>query len=75
MLGLTWEVAVLHHEGVGGQLGFHFLSSGLCKHRIPRPLLGCVRQRDAFGLGIVLCVCGFLCLEVTFIAALSGKAA
>lgn len=28
VLGLTWEVTVLHHKGVGGQQGFHFLSSG-----------------------------------------------
>lgn len=75
MLGLTWEVTVIHYKGVWGQHGFHFLSSGFCKHHIPSPLLGCVRQGEAFGLAIVLCVCRLLCLEVTFIEVVHCKAA
>lgn len=39
------------------------------------PSLGCVRQRDAFGLATVLCVWELLCLEATFIAAVHCKGA
>ena len=69
-----FEVTVTHHEDVGGQHGFHFLSSGLSKYQIPCPLLDCVKWRDAFGLGIVLGVCESLCLEVIFISAVNCKA-
>lgn len=82
-----FEVTVIHHEDVGGHHGFHFLSSGLSKYQISCPLLGCVKWRDAFGLGtvlsvceslfglgVVLCVCESLCLEVIFISAVNCKA-
>ena len=69
-----FEVTVIHHEDVGGQHGFHFLSSGLSEYQIPWPLLGCVKWRDASGLEIVLCVCESLCLEVVFISAVNCKA-
>lgn len=69
-----FEVTVIHHEDVGGHHGFHFPVNGLSEHQIPSPLLGCVKWRDAFGLGIVLCVCESLCLEVICISAVNCKA-
>lgn len=69
-----FEVTAIHHEDVGGQHSFHFLSSGFSENQIPCPLLGCVKWRDAFGLGIVLCVCEYCCFEVIFISAVNCKA-